>query len=82
MKKKKIKTIESIIAPKSKSKPKTKPIVKSKLKITKSKPIDVDKPVVKSNVKSPNPKQITLLSKQTLQIKLPEDYTTCKIEFI
>ena len=72
-------TIESIIAPKSKTKAKTKPIIKSDSKISKAKPIDVDKPVVKRNCKSAHPKQITLLSNQTLQIKLPADYKNCKM---
>ena len=86
-----IKTIENIIAPKAskgKAKAKSKPIdvdkplVKNNSKTAKSKPIGVDKPVIKNNLKSPNPKQITLLPNQTLQIKMPEDYKACKIEFI
>ena len=83
-----ISTIEDIIAPKGRAKGKSKPIdvdkpvIKNSLNIAKPKPIDVDKPVIQRNLKSSNPKQITLLSNQTLQIKLPEDYKTCKIEFM
>ena len=58
--------------PKSKSNAKTKPIIKSDSKIAGSKPVDADKQAVKSNLKSTHPKQITLLSNQTLHIKSPE----------
>ena len=75
-----------MIAPKGRAKAKAnpidvdKPVIKINLSLTKSKPIDADKPAIKSNLKSPNLKHIILLSNQTLQIKLPEDYKTCKIE--
>jgi len=79
-----IKTIETIIDPKSRGKAKQKPIVKTSVRSTKTKrtDADVDRPAVKGNSKPQNLKQITLLSNQTLQIKLPEVYKGCKIEFI
>ena len=64
-----IKTVEEIVAPKAKSKVKSKAIV-------------TDQVVIKKLLKVPKPKQVTLLPNQTLQIKLPEDEKLCKIEFI
>ena len=64
-----IKTMEAIIAPKTKAKVKAK-----------AKAVVTEQPVIKK--KDPKPKLITLLPNQTLQIKLPDVDRSCKIEFI
>lgn len=64
-----IKTMEAIIAPNTNAKVKAK-----------AKAVVTEQPVIKK--KDPKPKLITLLPNQTLQIKLPDDDRSCKIEFI
>ena len=71
-----------MIDPKTKGKPKQKPIVKSSLRSTKPKRTDAEKPKQITLLSTKTFKEITVVSNQTLHIKLPEDYKNCKIEFV